>query len=480
MKLPLKNLLKGSFLYGGGQLLAKLLTFLLLPLTTTYLTSEDYGIIGQLALMGQCLSGFFTLGFAVSLSRSMSSAADAEEELMGTSVTALFVQGTLLLLAAAVFSTSLSRLLFGQEQFADLVVYSLFSLMIGSVVLPFQVWLRLKEKAVVVVSIAIVEVMVTLSVTVYSIVNLEMGCRGQIFGAISGQLVSAALLIFAYLRYASLRMTRMSQHLPELIKVGSPYIFSLVGYFLLSCSGRYLCRLQCGLEETGLYFMSQNFGRLAELFVTGFISAWSPFAYQYIDRQEEAARVFGKVFTYYAAALSLVIAGLFAFSRPMVSLMVDAEFATVWKLVGLASLPYALWGAYGISATPLIFHKKGLWQVFIEILGGLACMATCAILCPYYGSIGACLGTLCGFAALLAMSFYVNHQLLPVRYEVNKLLLVCAGLSMVGLLSFAPVKDLTTYTSVMAVALALLAAAFWQLVKTREITAKQQMSYRFE
>src|SRR5690242_795812 len=69
MKSHLPRLLSGTFIYGGGALLSRMITFLLLPLTTSYLTPEDYGVIGTLAIASQILNGLFTLGFGVSLGR---------------------------------------------------------------------------------------------------------------------------------------------------------------------------------------------------------------------------------------------------------------------------------------------------------------------------------------------------------------------------------------------------------------------------
>src|SRR5688500_11007796 len=58
----LARLARGTLIYGGGNLLNKLLTFMLVPIFTRYLRPEDYGIVAMLALLNMVAAGIFSLG----------------------------------------------------------------------------------------------------------------------------------------------------------------------------------------------------------------------------------------------------------------------------------------------------------------------------------------------------------------------------------------------------------------------------------
>ena len=58
----LKELFKGSAIYGLAPFIPKILTVLLLPLLTKYLTSVDYGIIGTITAVTFALQALQSLG----------------------------------------------------------------------------------------------------------------------------------------------------------------------------------------------------------------------------------------------------------------------------------------------------------------------------------------------------------------------------------------------------------------------------------
>ena len=62
-------LLKDSMIYGGGRMLQKFLTALMLPLFTAFLTKSDYGIVGMVVTVTTFLDVFVTLGFDVAFTR---------------------------------------------------------------------------------------------------------------------------------------------------------------------------------------------------------------------------------------------------------------------------------------------------------------------------------------------------------------------------------------------------------------------------
>lgn len=67
LKKMLLKLLKGSAIYGLSPFIPKIISFLLLPVLTKYLTSTDFGIIGTITSVVGCVQVFSTLGLQVIL-----------------------------------------------------------------------------------------------------------------------------------------------------------------------------------------------------------------------------------------------------------------------------------------------------------------------------------------------------------------------------------------------------------------------------
>ena len=67
MNKKISTLFSDSFAYSIGSVLSRFFTFWLLPLTTSYLTPADYGVIGNLALFSTLIVALFQLGLNTSI-----------------------------------------------------------------------------------------------------------------------------------------------------------------------------------------------------------------------------------------------------------------------------------------------------------------------------------------------------------------------------------------------------------------------------
>jgi len=450
MKAHMIRLFKGTFIYSSGQLLARVITFFLLPLTTSYLKPEDYGIIGTLAIIGQLFSGLFTLGFGVSLSRCYWSTEDkaARHGMIWSSFFALLLNSFLLTAFAFTFAKDISWIALGSDQYPGLVVMTFISIGMASSLLPFASYFRMEEKALLVVILTIIELLISLSLTIYFVMFLYMGALGVVLGGLIAQAASFVLMLAIGSKY--LLRTINWHYLPDMVKIGYPYIFVLFGNFLLQCSSRYILQFYEGMDQVGLFFMGSNFANIITLAVTGFISAWPPFFNSFLNKQDEAVQVFGRVLSYYAMGMGAIVILFFVLARPIVHLMVQPPFYSVWTVVGTLAAAQALMGVYSISAAGLIFYKKSGWQVLLEIGAGLISIILNFVLIPLFEKEGAALATLLSFLALVSMSLLINQRLLPVQYEKMRVFKVAASLACAALITFVPIQNELTYNCLMA------------------------------
>jgi O-antigen/teichoic acid export membrane protein len=445
MKAQLLRLLKGTFIYGGGSIISRVIAFLLLPLTTAYLLPEDYGIIGTLAMAPQIFSGLFTLGFGVSLSRCYWSEKEEGDRpgMIWVSFIAIFANIVFWVLLGACFSKSISTLLLGSNQYAYLVFLTLVSLGLNAATLPFLTYLKLQERAKLVAGLTVLETTISIGSMIFFVVFLNRHAQGFIEAGVIGQIVN--FLCFFGIGLFELRLAFKWNYLRELLVIGYPYMFGLIGYFLMQCSSRYILQLHSNLDDVGLFFLGLSLARPIDFVVGGFISAWPPFFTSFMHKQEEGARLFSKILSYYVIAISCLLALFFALAKPVVLTMVHPRYNEVWRVVGILATALALWGVYSISATGFIFYKKSLWQMLTEIGAGLFSIVSCFLLIPIFQKEGAAIAMLLSFLALAVASFLLNLRLFPIQYETKRLFKVTGGLLMVAIVSFLPIEPLSVY-----------------------------------
>lgn len=462
----MNRLLKGTFIYGSGQVMARLITFLLLPLTTAYITPQDYGVLGAIGVVTMCLSGFFTLGLGVSLARCYYSTELLQERngIIWTGMATILTHCSLILLLSAIFIKPLCTITLVPLNYQHLLLLSLGTLALSSISLPLSTYFRLHERALLVVTCSLAELIVSLSLSLYLVIIAQQGCTGIVVGTFAGQLTSITLMTVLSLR--EIPFTFAWRFLPDMLRIGYPYMFGLVGYFLLQSASRYLLEELDSIEALGLFFLGANFGRTIELVVSSFISAWSPYMLSFINNTQEASSTFGRIFRYYTLGFCALLACYFTCAKPIVYLMVQPTYYSVWSVIGLVATAQVFWGIYGISASGFLFNKKSILQMSTEITAGIFTIAFSYLFIPFLHIEGAALAMLCGFLTLVLISFPLNLRLLHIDYPFRSLIKVVAGLVLVAGISFLPIENIILYTSITSLSLLTYFTFLWTICLT--------------
>jgi O-antigen/teichoic acid export membrane protein len=478
----LRSFLKNMLLYTGGPLIGRILTLILLPFMTKHLTPADYGIIAILNLIPLCLTSVLSLGFQTSLGKIYAQAGSpkAKEGVICSAFAALLANNGVWILFCLAARAEICLLLFGSPANSALVVLSLISAAVSAVRFPFEYYLRAAEGSKSAFCLRLLEIGVSLSAVCMLVIFYKRGAQGYMEAALISQAcnLGAVLCVLG----GQLHLSLDKKAVKELIWVGLPCIYGYFGYCILQGAGRYLLQLFATESEVGLFFLGSNMGRLIELPLWGFMSAWVPFFHEKLARSEaQAAPLFSKIMSYYLLGMSCFCAALFCSARPLLYWLLQPPFQDVWRFVGVAAVSQALWGAYAITSPALIHYRKTALQALLELGAGGVCIAASAALVPLYAGGGAALATLCAFIWLIFMSIRINQRVLYTPYEWQRIGKIAAGLSCVAALSFLPIEETQVYSLFMLVALGLFFWFCWSSILTeeerRKITFKNTASH---
>ncbi|MBW3573099.1 MAG: polysaccharide biosynthesis C-terminal domain-containing protein [Gemmatimonadetes bacterium] len=222
------------------------------------------------------------------------------------------------------------------------------------------------------------------------------------------------------------------RRMAEVLRVGAPTIVGVGAFFVLDFADRALLKQMVGLGELGIYSVGYSMGMMMVVLVDGaFGSAWPPFFAAFVNRQDEARELFGRILKYCLLVYGSVALGFFLFARPVVHLLTAPEFHPAYTVVGVVAAAYALKACYLVLLPGLYFHRKLHLQAGIEWVAAGVNVALNLLLIPVLARDGAALATLGAYLALTGLAFVVGRRYLPVRYDVPRLA-ACAGLLVGG------------------------------------------------
>jgi O-antigen/teichoic acid export membrane protein len=140
-----------------------------------------------------------------------------------------------------------------------------------------------------------------------------------------------------------------------------------------------------------------------------------------VASKPDAPAIFGTVFTRILAAYLLVALGLGLFQDEVVHLLGGAPYAHASAVVAPVLLAYFFQSAASLMDAGLyVRHRTGL-KLGITLATTAVMLLMYGVLIPRYGSMGAAVATLVGFAFLAVCTWAVTQRVFPVRYEWSRL-----------------------------------------------------------
>jgi O-antigen/teichoic acid export membrane protein len=306
LKAPLLRLAKGSLIYGVGGMLQRFMSLLLLPFFTSALTTEDYGVIALIALLGVVLNGLFSLGTGNSLAvlYFREKKLDKRPSIIWTNVLLLYINICFWYAILYLIAPTISSILFQSDSHSNLIRVSLIGLALSTISEPLLGYLRMEEKVSKYVVITLASSVFSIGISIWFVLIQDLGVNGFVM---AGTLAQGIMLIFVWAVVGRKLHFQIEKNLLlPLIKIGFPSIFGLFAFLIIDYADRQMIQRMIDLNALGIYLIGYSFGMVMSVVVGAFASAWPPFFMSYINKPQEARILFARVLNFY-----LIFFGLF-------------------------------------------------------------------------------------------------------------------------------------------------------------------------
>lgn len=419
----LKRLTKHSVIYALGPAAQKAIGFLLLPLVTAWIGSiENYGIVELSAVTITVASQVLGINLLHGMTRYYPEyASDAERgKLVTTCLILLAVSAGTAVLVAFAFREPGAALLFGSSEYGPalaLVALILFLQTIGQVGLR---WLQILERSVAYGVLTTLKTVLEVSLKVWFLVGLGLTFMGVLWSVVGGELAVAGGMSIWIVRRLGLSFSWPMAK--RLLRYSWPLILSGLCMFVVLQSDRWFLLRYRGLGEVGLYGPAAKLGSMANaVFLDAFGLIWFPFIFGV--RDAEAVRTICRsVLTYFTLLMTCASLALAVFSPEIVRVMVSPEFFEAHRALPIVAVGYLFWAVFQIVST--VFYVRERTGLVTVVVGGAAVLYLVLnrLLVPAHGYLGAAWATLATFAALAVAAWIVAERVMPIGYEIGRLL----------------------------------------------------------
>jgi O-antigen/teichoic acid export membrane protein len=427
----LKRLVTTGAAYQFGDILAKALALITLPLYTRHLSTQAYGaaeslltavILSSILLRGGVGEAFIRFYFN-------DSDQARRDRIARTATAAVAWTTTVASLVAVAFSAEVSKLLLGfnDPQLIDCAILGLWAF--TNLEMAYA-QLRVDERTRVYVWASGANVVMTVTFTIALVVFADQGARGLLLGNFAASALVVLGLWWVLRRRFSLRVNRAD--LGAMLRFGLPTVPADASVYALQVADRFYLLRVYSESSAGLYAVALKLATVVFVAVRGFQYAWPPLAYS-IESDDEAAKLYSLVTTYYVLATGVVVCGVALLGRWMVRLLAGPEFFGAYKALPWLALGWALYGLYLVFI--VIAGRARVTSRNLPAAGAglLVNVALLVLLVPHGGAnlgiAGAGLA-LCGaYVVMLVVMYMLTRGLFRVGFQWRRLAQLAAILA---------------------------------------------------
>lgn len=430
----LKSVGKHFIVYGFGNVVNRLLGFLLIPFYTHYLTTSDYGTLDLIESTIYVAGMFLGLGISNSVLRFYFDTDDPAMRRRVVSTAHLSVWGVALFLGfwLVLFSTDFSMLVFTSTEQGGLYRLAFSSLILSVCAEVPMNFIRAQERSVLFTTIAVSRLVLALSLNILFLVGLGWGIRGILVSMLISQATATLVLSGYTFQQTGLGVSR--NLLKQMISYALPYIPAGVSVFVLHFADRFILERLTSLSVLGVYALGYKFGlTISPLLTEPFLASWRPKMFA-IACQENATKIYANMLTYFCFAGTMLALTISILIQDLITIISPTAFHAAREVVPLISFAYVVWGASLLVQVGVLLAKK---TKYVAYVGGAAAVLNVGlnlVLIPSMGMWGAAWATLASCLLLLILGYHFSNRYLRVPYQWFRLFkLVAVGAGIYGL-----------------------------------------------
>jgi len=433
----LKRLVATGAAYQFGDIVAKGIALITIPLYTRHVSPAGYGAANSLLTAVILASIFLRVGVGEAFIRFYFDDEDGprRDRIARTATATVAWTTTVAALPAVVFAGPLSRLILGYHDplLIDCAVLGLWAF--TNLEMAYA-QLRVDERARAYVFASGANVALTVIFTVSLVVIGNQGARGLLLGNFGASALVVLGLWWVLRRRFSLRV-----HWPDLramMRFGLPTVPADASVYALQVADRFYLFRDYSHAAAGEYSVALQFATVVFVIVRGFQYAWPPLAYS-IASDVEASRLYALVTTYFVLATGVVVAAVALVGRWIVRLLAAPQYFGAHRALPWLALAWTLYGLYQVMIVITGRARATSRNLPAAAAGLLVNVVLLLVLVPRgglnLGIAGAGLA-LCGaYVAMLLVMHLLTRRLFAVAFQWRRLLqltLILAGVAASG------------------------------------------------
>lgn len=426
---------KETLIYSLGNLGNKIVGFILIPLYTTYIPINEYGVLGLVEPISQLLFSTLGLGLNSAFMRWYSiSKEESEKKAIFFNTNFIIILNTLLfVILFMIFAGKISLSVLGSDEYTavlQIAFVNVFFLVANPIIFST---LRIEHKALNYSLVRTGQFIVTLLLNIYLIAFLKYG----IIAIFISQAISSALVFFYfipfYIGHSIIQFRRPL--IMAMIKFGVPLIPVGISNLLINMVNRYILEYYDTLASVGLFsFAFRLSNTLKVVIIESLTLSLTPVLYKKLSGkqgkrfvQKNYIYTFFMVMLFYLFSSSFIREFIFLFAR-------NKNYYDAYLLFPILSAVSLLNSMNYFYTILFNYAQKTVTISLVTMATALFSIGVNFLLIPFFKIYGAAAANSISAIFLLALLHFSSKKMFGAYFENRKILLMLiTGLAIVAI-----------------------------------------------
>ena len=391
-----KKLATNTLIFAIGTFSSKVLSFLLMPFVTRMIGTGDYGAAD---LVQQTANVLIPIVFLQINSAALRFALDKNSN--KADVLTVGIRTTLIgFVVFLLFAYPISLININDFRLGDyiLLIY-MFVLVSGSRQLCQQ-FVRGSGEVKLFAVDGILATATTLAFNLLFLGPLHLGVTGYVVAIIASDACSIIFLTVTCKLWKYVKIKGVGSGIAgEMLKYSIPMMPSIILWWVINVSDRYMVTGFISTSANGLYTAASKIPNFIIMFSSIFIDAWQLSAVDEYDN-EDRADFFTKVFRVYSGGVFAAASGLILLTQFITKILVAESYYESWQYVPILIISTTLSCFVNFLASVYMASKKTAMGSVTAFAGAITNFILNMILIPRIGANGATIATVAAFVVV--------------------------------------------------------------------------------
>lgn len=407
MNAKVKELLSNTLLFTVANLGSKLMVFLMVPLYTAVLSTDEYGIADMVQTTATMLIPILTAMIAEGVLRFCFLKEYSSNE--------VFSIGIRITLFGAFLGTLLCICFLYIPFFKALDLYVLFIPVLflsNSMVNLFHKYSRGIGNVKASATAGLISTLIVILLNLCFLLVLKIGVLGYLMAYALGDFVAVAYMTFKNNAVKAYTSTKNQKLRKDMLKYSIPLVPNSLSWWALSSVNRYVMLAWLGVSAVGIYSATLRIPTILTVLCDIFAQAWLLSALKDYG-SDESKRFIRSMHNKYFALLIILTAIIILLSCPLAMILLSGEFYQYWWVTPYLFISVFYGALVGFLGSIFSSERKNTMQFISTMIGTIVSFIVTIFFLKEYGAVVVAISTMVGYYIIwlirrVAVNKYIN------------------------------------------------------------------------